>query len=82
MWWGLGRGGLDWKLAQVSSEVTEVWARLDGWEIRLWTVMISLLADPDGIIPSPRPRQRFPLLLEISFTFGISWGSIYLIRGL
>ena len=47
----------------------------------LWTVIISLLADPDGIIPSPRSRQRLPLLLEISFTFGISRGSIYLIRG-
>ena len=30
---------------------------------------------------APRPRQRLSLLLEISFTFGVSQGSIYIIRG-
>ena len=34
-----------------------------------------------GLYETPRSRQRLPLSLEISFTFGASWGSRYIIRG-
>ena len=34
-----------------------------------------------GLYQAQRLRQGLPLLLEISFTFGVSQGSIYIIRG-
>ena len=70
---GRGRGSSDAELEYFKRYLRLVWS--------LWTVPKSLLAMNIQLIlmelyQAPRPRQRFPLLLEISFTFSVNWVNI------